>query len=208
MPDWKVTMTRTVIVNGAPKAIQADHLVEGTSRDLAIPVGIDEIFKREAEKGYKLVPKEADDYWRGAQRSGGLLYEVLSELENNWGLTFGIADAAESEAGNPPPSSAHAPRSRNGATPEELPDLDTMLKHQLQILQDRNVTLNAAIDKATAERDRNEASLMRIVQFLAVSSKPDPIMPTQEEYKELQKPDTIVVSKKRGRPPKAQPHVE
>src|SRR5271168_1713834 len=171
MPDWKVTMTRTLMVNGQPKGVQADHLVEGTSRDLAIPVGIDELFTREAANGYKLVPQQAVDYWHAKGRTGQL-YEALTELELNWGLTFGIADAAETTADLPPPSQAHAPRSRNGASSEELPDLDTMLKHQLQILQERNVALDAAIDKATAERDRNEASIMRIAQFLTVSPSP------------------------------------
>jgi hypothetical protein len=212
MPDWKVTMTRSLNVNGASKAIQADHMVEGTTRDLAIPIGIEELFAREVANGFKLVPQQAVDFWHEKKNTGGMLYEILSELENNWGLTFGIADAAEEVA---PPPQNHARTNGHQPQVEELPDLDTMLKHQLQILQDRNGALNVTIDKATAERDRNEASIMRIAQFLGpeirlvgaksmkqiAEEKAFPITPALCEVSQP-------AQKKRGRPPKAQPNVE
>jgi hypothetical protein len=206
MPDWKVTMTRSLNVNGASKAIQADHMVEGTTRDLAIPIGIEELFAREAANGFKLVPQQAIDYWHEKKNTGGMLYEILSELENNWGLTFGIADAAEEVA---PPPQNHARTNGHHQQSDELPDLDTMLKHQLQILQDRNGALNATIDKATAERDRNEASIMRIAQFLATTSSPFIVESGALENVRIEAGPIMAIApapKKRGRPPKPQPN--
>lgn len=185
MPDWKVTLSRPVMVNGLPRTLEAEHTVEGTSRNLAIPVGIDELLKREADNGYQLVPKEAVDYWNQWRITGGQLYEFQTELEGKWGITFGIVQVAGEE---PPPPAPH----RNGYTKvvhgDELPDLNAMLTNHLQSLQSRNEVLGEELQRKQAEYDRNNADIMRISQMVG----PLPLPPAL--------PPVLPPPKKRGRP--------
>jgi hypothetical protein len=169
MPDWKVTLSRAVLVNGAPTTLETDHLVEGTSRNLAIPMGIDELFKAETLGGYQLVPKEAVDYWNQWRITGGQLYEFQTELEGKWGISFGITQVM-GEA-DPPPPSPH----RNGHTPSqagELPDLNSMLQNHLTLLQSRNAVLGDELQRKQAEFDRNNADIMRISQMVGPLTLP------------------------------------
>jgi hypothetical protein len=218
MPDWKVTMTRSLNVNGASKAIQADHMVEGTTRDLAIPIGIEELFAREAANGFKLVPQQAVDFWHEKKNTGGMLYEILSELENNWGLTFGIADAAEEVA---PPPQNHARTNGHQPQSDELPDLDAMLARHLQALQVRNEVLGEELKRKQTEYDRNNADIMRIAAMIQRTNPvahPAPLGSISGEsvLEGYVRRSGIIddvrhsttAPKKRGRPPKAQPDVE
>src|SRR5260370_10814821 len=112
MHDWPITCGRPVMVGVGLKSVEPDNRVDGTSRNVAIPLGIDEIFKREAANEYQLVPKEAVDYWNQWRMTGGQLYEFQSELEGKWGISFGISEV-QAEAGIAPPPSHRA--QRNGA---------------------------------------------------------------------------------------------
>lgn len=189
MPDWKVTLSRPVMVNGLPKTLEAEHTVEGTSRNLAIPVGIDELLKREAAGGYQLVPKEAVDYWNQWRITGGQLYEFQTELEGKWGITFGIIQVAGEEPAPPP----QPYQRRNGTTVHydtvgELPDLNAMLTNHLHSLQSRNQVLGDELQRKQAEYDRNNADIMRISQMVG----PLPLPPAL--------PPVLPPPKKRGRP--------
>lgn len=196
MPDWKVTLSRAVLVNGAPTTLETDHLVEGTSRNLAIPMGIDELFKAETLGGYKLVPKEAVDYWNQWRITGGQLYEFQTELEGKWGITFGITQVMGED--DTPPPSLH----RNGHTPSpagELPDLNAMLSTHYQLLQTRNAVLSEELQRKQAEFDRNNADIMRIGQMLTTTgvdlTVPPPSLPPVEIAAKQSEHAAIVAAK-------------
>jgi hypothetical protein len=190
MPDWKITLTRAVIVKGQQKAIQIDYVVEDMDRNLAIIEGVDKLLHKASQGETAIVPQEALKWWGEVRASGNLqLYEILSGLETQWGLSFG---SQEANAVEPSPQ----PQPRNGHV-EEVSDLDSMLKNQLKVLQARNAVLNANIDKMTAERDKNDANIMRIAQFLGGSAG-DFIMLDKPFHEAVKVPP-----KKRGRISKA-----
>ena len=212
MPDFKVTLTRTVMLKGVPKALQLEHVVEDVPRPLAVLKSIGEIFEQESESGNHLIPKEAVEFWHEARTSGSLQeYELLSELENRWGITAGIQDLSEAVTTAP----QHVEH-RNGATPpDEIFDLDTMLRNQLRLLQARNAVLNADIEKKTAERDKNDSNIMRISQMLTTTEPvfggPQPLGPPQRAVglPIVERPPLVIEpdippKKRRGRPPKAE----
>jgi len=164
MADWKVNLTRTVFVNGAARTLETEHVVEGTSRNLAIPIGIDELFKAEAATGYQLVPKDAVDYWNTWRVTGGQLYEFQTEIEGKWGISFGVSEIKDVTEPEPAPK-PH----RNGKLPTptgELPDLTTMLENHLKSLTARQIVLGDELVRKQNEYDRNNSDIMRITQVL------------------------------------------
>jgi len=196
MPDWKVTLSRPFLVNGISKTLETDHIVEGTSRNLAIPIGIEELFKSEAASGYQLVPKEACDYWNQWRITGGQLYEFQTELEGKWGISFGISEVKD--VTEPPPE----PRQhRNGATPHvgELPDLNSMLQNHLKLLQTRNAVLGDELQRKQAEFDRNNTDIMRISQMMTATqvdlATPPPALPPVEVAAKASEHAAIIAAK-------------
>ena len=210
MADWKVTLSRPIISNGAQKTLTTDHVVEGTTSGLAVPVGIDEIFKREAESGYQLVPKECVDYWHQWRFTGGHLYEFQTEIEGKWGISFGINEIKD--VTEPPPEPRQHRNGNHAPTPaDELPDLNSMLQSHLKLLQDRNAVLGEELTRKQIEFDRNNADIMRISSMLTAPapavdlSLPPPSLPIAtraEVIADLENMDTFVPTRKRGRPPK------
>lgn len=206
MPDFKVTLTRTVTLKSGPKALQIEHVVEDVPRPLAVLQSIGEIFEQESKNGNHLIPAEAVEFWTNARMNGALQeYELLSALETRWGITSGIQDMSEV----PPPATPQQ-QHRNGATPpDEIFDLDTMLRNQLRLLQQRNAILNADIEKKTAERDKNDSNIMRISQMLTTSA----FVAEAGALEGIKIEAGPIIAmpapkKRRGRPPKAEAHAE
>lgn len=202
MADWKITLTRAVIVKGAQRAIQLDHVVEDMDRNLAIIEGVDKLLRQASQGETPIVPLEAVKYWNEVRASGNLqVYEILSNLETQWGLSFG---SQEANAAEPSPQ----PQPRNGHVEEVSDDLDSMLKNQLKVLQARNVILNTNIDKMTAERDKNDANIMRISMFLKSAFV---VEAGTLDIARIEAGPIAAISparKPRGPKPKEQPHAE
>jgi hypothetical protein len=161
------------MVNGQQKPVQADYVVEDSTRELAMPLGIRELLQKCSSTEPKLVPDEALAYF--LHDSGHLqFYEILSEMENRWGITFGI-QTVQDVAATPPPAQTNGYQRQIAATPAqaELPDLDAMLKNHLKALSDRNAVLSEELKRKQAEYDRNNADIMRISQMIVVTN-PDP----------------------------------
>lgn len=194
MGDWKVTISRTLMTSSGPKTLESDYVVEGTTRNLAIPIGIDEIFKREAGDGYALVPKECVDYWNQWRMTGGQLYEFQTEIEGKWGVNFGINEIRDVSEPEPAP----APHRNGKALPApttELPDLNSMLEHHLKLLTERQAVLSEELQRKQAEFDRNASDIMRIasmvspppaagIPYVAVHNVPLPIPPKKRKPKD------------------------
>jgi hypothetical protein len=172
MPDFEVIMTKTT---GRHEGKEISVTVQDVAnRETAKVAGIGECLKS-AEESDSETFKPALDYWMVARNTGyAPLYEVLTELETAWNLTFVIKDVLP--AGLPPPAAAASrrvtPPRQNGAAapiPKQF-DLKQMLAEQLTSLQERQKELSAQRKLLDAEYQQNAESLADIRNFLLVSA--------------------------------------
>jgi hypothetical protein len=167
MPDYEVIMTQTT---GPHQGKEVSVTVQDAPHiEIAKVTGIGECLKLAEETDSKTF-KPALDYWIVTRNTGYTpLYEVQTELEMTWNLTFVIKEVLP--AGLPLPAAA-APRRvtpprQNGAAapiPKQF-DLKQMLAEQ-----ERQKELSAQRRLLDEEYQQNAASLADIRNFLLVSA--------------------------------------
>lgn len=173
MPDFEIVLSRTTPDGTWVKSVT----VENTTRNLAIPLGMDELFNWCAEEVARdaaaaPVPMAAVDYWRGCRNNGNLqLYEIQSELENKWGLSFVVKQA---RGGVAPPAVPVRQIANGAARPApSLPNLETILTERLSLLQARETTLAVELDRLRDEhRDLREDIRQTSELLLVLGQKP------------------------------------
>lgn len=110
MPDWDIELTLTL---GKGRVLTRMVTIEDVPQQgVAQVAGIEECLNW-AKEPDSPVPVAAYDYWQKAKREGAMPYEVLTELENNWHLTFTCKEHVET----PVVATQPAPRSNVRTTP-------------------------------------------------------------------------------------------
>lgn len=170
MPDFEVEMTHT---SPNRESWIKSVVVQDCPREQAIPLGITELFKwceeeAAANPGAVPIDPEAYKYWNKARATGGLLYEIQSNLET-FGLTFGIKELNAEPPAPTPRAKTKVPPHRNGTAPQKPQSLNDMLAEHLQALQARQKELSIERKQLQDEYEANRESIEQIVQFLTIA---------------------------------------
>ena len=132
MPDWDIELTHTL-----GRGNVATHLVtieDVSQQGVAQIAGIEECLQWDA------VPEAARAYWRKAKMEGAMPYEVLTELESNWNLTFTCKEHIDI------PVVAIQPEARSNGRPtptvpqdraSNLSLLDSLKQRYAEVIQER-----------------------------------------------------------------------
>jgi len=173
MPDWDIELCHTT---GRGRADTRSVTVQDvTNPEMAKMLGINECLQW-AKEDDSPIPSGALEYWEMARRTGNLqVYEVLSELESKWNLTFtikpnlGIIAPLPSSPPAPLPHRTPSSVRQNGA-PLPRFNLKEQLAEQLSYLLERQKELKEERKRLDAEYEDNAASLADIRSFLMISA--------------------------------------
>jgi len=174
MPDFEVEMTYTTEQH---QAIVKSVTVQNCAKlELAKVMGIQGLLEW-AEEDESPIPLEALDYCWSVRANGNVMvYEVLSELDTRWHLTFGIHEVREAPAVSWPapsrPVSPHPPAVTKAGAPPPRPafDFKAMLADQLEFLQGRQKELTVSRKELEREWSENASAIADIRNFLMVSA--------------------------------------
>lgn len=155
MADWVIGLNH---FPADAEPVQHSVTVENSTRNLAIPLGMTELFKWCAEETPCPIPAKAIEFWDDCKRNGNvLLTEIQTRLEGEWGVTFEIKEATSNGA-------VSEPRRRKEPTPSpangkeavpvpEIPDLTTQLGQRLHYLQEREKYLAREMERIREQHD-------------------------------------------------------
>lgn len=165
MPDYEVSLSRTD--PGTKQVYVKSVIVENVAKQqLATVTGIDELLKWCADE--QQVPEAAFAYWSECKTNGGVqLYEILSELEGKWGITFTNVEKLKSsaphrEAGD----TSNGDRRRPASPPPKMPDLRSMLTERLGLLQAQEKALLDERNRIVAEYEQVREDMQQTSQLL------------------------------------------
>lgn len=152
MPDFEVEMT---LINSQRQTITKSVIIPDSERNLANVLGIEECLKWSLEAGSE-IPQSAYDYWLECKQTGGQLYEILTNLEANYGLTFNIKDVTtRAEVPAPPTRSPQASKNGTSAPHRQPLDLQGLMLDQMEELKTRNRYIENEIRDLKAEFKAN-----------------------------------------------------
>lgn len=165
MPDWEVELTYTY---GPHQTITKSVTVQDCPLETAKAAGIAELLQWGQEQ--KSIPVAAWDYWQECRTKPMLVYEVMSELQSRWNISFVIKQAGTI----PPPPPQERPRiATNGASPAQRRDLKLkdMLAEQFEFLQTRQREIALERKRLDDEWADNADALAQIRTFLMITPK-------------------------------------
>lgn len=178
MADFIVTMTHS----GGEQAWRKSAEVLDASRNQAIMLGIDRLMEL-CQSEETPVPPRAGDYWREQRAAGGLLQDVLTNLEASFALTFSILEKV-SDAPAPQPQIKPS-RNGNGAAHAPKFDLNALLQSQLLTLQTRQKEVQAERKALQAEYEDNSAQIRQITSYLLLAAPKKARRKAAPEHEEL-----------------------
>lgn len=168
MNNWTVELSKPI---ARGQAWTQSVTVEGMEYHLALVKGLDELFHWCGEEARANpdapVSQQAVDYWHECRASGGMqLYEIQTELDNRYGISFIIKPIEEVAPPSARPSHNGKPAAPVDAEPAKQPGIRDILKERMAILQAHEKQLLQQITRLQDEYDDVREDLREVTTLL------------------------------------------